>query len=188
MLRLSILIAIFTFVFLSSLAFAAITYTKCEIDSCILTIEECSSGVLDIYSTSACAGLPAYEHTFSGSMYIWRPTTAVTYYARALCDDGVKKTACTAVTVRSGTTTTTLAKEKCEFQCCEGEKDYEDKLCPEGKECVNRKCISTEEGANYTWIIIAIVVVAITAFVFYFFVFKKKPKRSFEDLYRKWTK
>jgi hypothetical protein len=186
-LEILLLTSIFSFALLSVLSFAAVICTPCEVNNCICTVEECSSGILRIYSSSNCR-IPSYEYTFYSYRFNWTIASTGTHYFKAFCSDG-KTTACTPITVKAigATTTTTTIKEKCTFECCEGETKYLDKSCSADEECVNRKCKSTE-GYDYTWLIVAVVAVAIVAFVLFFFVFKRKPKRSFQEIYRKWSR
>jgi len=190
MLKYLILTAIFVFILFPSLSFAAITYSKCEVNDCKLTIGECSSGILYIYQTSTCSGSPSYKDSFSSSSYFWKPASLGTYYLRALCDDGVKKTACTPVQVQLATTTTstTSAKEECPNECCENEPNYYDKECPSGEKCVDGVCEKVSGKADYTWLIVVVVLIII--FLVLFFVLKPRRKKvsSFEQLYRKWVK
>jgi hypothetical protein len=116
---------------------------------------------LRIYSSAGCRS-PTYEFTFSGSSFVWNAGSLGTYYAQAFCSDG-QLTTCNSFTVRTaGNTTTTFGQTT----------------------------TTTDEkppGTDYSWIVILIGVLIVIVLVVFLF-FRKKPKKSYEALYRKWGK
>lgn len=184
------LVAIFSFTLLTSLSFASITCNPCQTNNCLCGIDECSSGLMRIYSSYTCRN-PSYEYAFSVYQFTWTNAPAGNYYFKAFCSDG-KMTSCTPITVNSAATvtttpTSTTTKAACIYDCCSGEANYEDQPCPSGEECVNNSCQPVVQKKNYTWIIV-LVLVLIVAVILFFFIFGRKPRKSFEELYRKWGK
>jgi ABC-type transport system involved in multi-copper enzyme maturation permease subunit len=156
------LTSVFSFAISSSLSSAAmaITCSRCEVNNCVCTVEECSSGIMRIFSSSTCK-IPSYEYTFYSYQFTWSIAPAGTYYLKALCEDG-KITACSSITVKAAGTTTSSSTTS----------TTQPKV----------------EKKDYTWIAVGVAAVAVAALVLIFFVFKKKPRKSFEELYRKWSK
>jgi hypothetical protein len=190
-LEILLLASIFSFAILSSLSFALTFFTvgqcsPCEPNNCVCSIEGCSSGILRIYPSSSptCSGAPKYEYVFSNNEFRWGSASLGTYYFEGFCSDG-RITSCTGFTVKTpGTTTTvkqttTTVKGKCTL----------DSDCP-GQQCVNGICKPKVEQQDYTWVYVLLaVLIVIFVLVFLFFrVFKKKPQKTFEDIYRKWRR
>jgi hypothetical protein len=68
----------------------------------------CSSGLLNVYTSSSCSGLPTNTLEFtSGSVY-WQPSEQRTYYLRVFCSGG-SSSSCIPVTVGGGSTTTSTS-------------------------------------------------------------------------------
>jgi hypothetical protein len=189
-LEMLLLASIFSFTLLLPLTFAltffAVTEcSPCDTNSCVCPIEGCSSGILRIYSSSTCRGIPKYEYTFSSYQFRWSNAPLGTYYFKGFCTDD-RTTSCAEFTVRaSGATTTTrpstttTAKGKC----------TSNSDCPAGQECVSGTCKPIEKK-DYTWafVVLAVVLVIFVLLFLFFRVFKKKPQKTFEDIYRKWRR
>lgn len=98
----------------------------------------------------------------------------------------------TSTSTTANSTTTVKGKENCRFQCCKDEPDYLDKPCPPDQDCVNNLCECANgkcgsEGNDYTWVAIPVLGIAIVL-ILIFFLFKKRPRTSFESLYKKWKR
>jgi hypothetical protein len=186
-LEILLLTSVFSLVLLSSLSFA-ITCSPCEVNNCVCSIGECSSGILRIYPSSSCK-TPSYEYTFSSYQFTWNIAPLGTYYFKVFCADG-KATSCTSITVRQAgvaTTTTEVTTEQTTTTTAEQECVYDSDCSPDEK-CVDGIC-EVVEKKNYTWIIVVAVVAVVVIFFLLFFISKKRPKRrSFEELYRKWSR
>ena len=182
MLKIEILLlaSILSFVLISSLSFA-LSCSGCLVNNCVCSIPECSSGILRIYS-SCSSRIPRYEYSFYNSQFTWSNAPAGTFYFKALCSDG-SLSECKEIQVKSSSaTTTTLATTTTVSGTCKSASD-----CLEGKECVNGTCKEVA-GTDYTWLVILLVAIVAVILFLMFFVFKKKPRTSFEEIYRKWTK
>jgi len=177
------LISVFSFFLLSSLSFALTDCSPCDVSNCLCSIDECSSGILRIYSSSTCRGVPKYEYTFSSHQFKWTTATVGTYYFKAFCS-GDETTSCIDFTVRSsGATTSTIKPTTTTLTGCKTDSD-----CFSDEECIGGSCVSKK--ADYTWVfalIIIIIVVLVVVLLFLKFM-KKEPKKSFEEIYKKWTK
>ena len=186
-LEILLITSIFSFTLLLPLAFAIFAVTECspcDTNSCVCSIEDCSSGILRIYSSSTCRGIPKYEYTFSDYQFRWNNAPLGTYYFKAFCTDD-RTTSCTDITVRSvGATTTTKQTTTTVKPKCTSNSD-----CPTGQECVSGSC-KTKTEQDYTWVyvLLAVVVVIFILLFLFFRVFKKKPQKTFEDIYRKWRR
>ncbi len=79
-----------TFLFLlSSISYAVpVPCDSCLLSSCQCTITDCSSGTLDVYSTSDCTLIPTYSFKFTGGAVTWSPSSTGSHYLKVLCDDG----------------------------------------------------------------------------------------------------
>jgi len=153
-------------------AFAAVNYKTCSIGNCPLTINDCSSGLVDFFSSQTCSGNPLYEYTFSTGSFSWYPTTAGTYYAMALCDDGRTYSLCSQIVVGTvqGTTTSTSTTTTT-FQSTQ----------------TSIVTPPSSDNSNLILYILVIVIIAVGAFIAYrLLTKKKKPKIDYETLYRKW--
>jgi hypothetical protein len=76
-----------------------------------------------------------------------------------------------------------------DYDCCEGEPEYEDFPCLAGMECINNECVKYDDedgGINYG-LIIGVIVIAVIAFLVYSFYLKKGKKMTFKKLYEKWS-
>jgi hypothetical protein len=117
-----------------------------------------------------------YEYTFSNYRFTWSTASVGTYYFKVLCSDG-KTTECSEeAVIQSGATTT--IKSECKF----------DSDCPGNQVCEIGTCKTVKE--DYTWVYVVLVVV-ITALVLLFLLFrfyKRKSKKTFEGIFRKWIR
>ncbi|MHA1742620.1 MAG: hypothetical protein ACTSV6_00030 [Candidatus Heimdallarchaeota archaeon] len=189
---LSLIMLAFSFILFSSLSYAAIVCDPCEPRACFCSIDDCSSGLLRIYSSSTCR-IPGYEYTFSNNKFTWNFAETGTYYFKAFCDDG-NVSACYRVTVKTPTTTTIpttstrppTAKEECPFECCVDDPRYTDKPCPSGERCIDGECIPIAKKKGYFWVIGVLIAVVAVILILIFFLSRKKPRKTFEELYRKW--
>jgi len=102
-------ITIFALFFLCSAAItsASITCSSCAVNNCDCTISDCSNGKFRVYSNQDCAAPFTFDLSFSSGKVNWKPEATGTYYAQAMCDDGITITTCTQLTVSSGSPTTT---------------------------------------------------------------------------------
>jgi len=181
MLKIEILLlaSIFSFVLISSSSFA-LSCSSCITNNCVCSIPECPSGILRIY-TSCSSRIPRYEYSFYNSQFTWSNAPAGTFYFKALCSDG-SLSDCKEIQVKSSSaTTTTLATTTTVSGTCKSDSD-----CLEGKECVSGVCKAM--GTDYSWLVILLVVIVAVILFLMFFVFKKKPRTSFEEIYKKWTR
>lgn len=196
-LEILLLVSTLSFFLASPLSFA-ITCSHCEANNCVCTIEECSSGLLRIYTSSSCRK-PAYEYSFDGGEFSWNAAPSGPYYFQVFCANGALS-GCINITVNTvgGVTTTSstvmsssttineTGKVRCPLQCCIGDPNYLDKSCPGGGPCKDNECVSQED---YTWVFILVFILIAAVVAFYFFVFRKKMKKeTFSELYRKWSK
>jgi len=78
----------------------------CNVNNCLCSISNCNSGILRVYSTSSCSGIPVYQFTFQGGAATWAPSQAKTYYLKILCDDSTQSV-CKEQLVQNGSSTTT---------------------------------------------------------------------------------
>jgi hypothetical protein len=168
--KFSIFVAILTLVSLASISLA-IDCPSCYLEKCSCSVEECSSGRVNIY-LSECLGAPDYSYTFSDGTFSWQPPSAKTYWLMALCDDGETST-CQDVRARSTKTTTTTST-------------------PITTSTTPKTTTTTTTapggGVSMTLLWIFLVVILVAAAGVYFFIIKKKPKGKYEELYSKWRR
>lgn len=148
---------------------AAVSCPSCIIGGCSCSISDCSSGIIDIYSSSTCQGNPLFEYTFTGGSFPWFPSNSGTYYMQAFCDDGRTQSICSQVSVTSTSVSTGSTSE------------------------IQTQTESTTQtqtsggGSNMIFYVLIIVIIAVIAFIAYRLFFKKKAKKiNYESLYRKW--
>lgn len=152
-----------------STAFAFINSQNCAVGNCPVTVSDCGSGLIDFYSSATCTGNPLYEFSFNNGATVWYPTSAGTYYAYALCDDGRTHSICSLVNVGGTSTQTTTANQV---------------LSETTSSAVTT---TTGGGSNTVFYVLIIVIIAVVAFIAYRLLSKKKkPKINYESLYRKW--
>jgi hypothetical protein len=181
MLKMEILLlaSIFSFVLISSLSFA-LSCSSCLVNNCVCSITECSSGILRIYS-SCSSRIPRYEYSFYNSQFTWSNAPAGTFYFKALCSDG-SLSDCKEIQVKSSGTTTTIQATTTTSGTCQS-----DSNCLGGKKCVNGTCKEVA-STDYTWLFVALIIVIAVILFLVFFVFKRKPRATFEEIYKKWTR
>jgi len=157
-----IIFAILISFFIIPSALASITYQTCRMNNCPVSITDCSSGLVDIYSSSTCTGNPSSEYSFSSGSFPWYPDTAGTYYMFALCDDGHTHSICSPVTVSGLITTSSTTTTTTEIST------------------------PTSGNSNIILYVLVIVIIVVVAFIAYRIFTKKKPKVDYASLYRKW--
>jgi len=181
MLKIEILLlaSIFSFVLISSLSFA-LSCSSCLVNNCVCSVPECSSGILRIYK-SCSDRIPRYEYSFYSSQFTWNNAPAGTFYFKALCSDG-SLSDCKEIQVKSSSATTTIQTATTTVSgTCRSDSD-----CLEGKECVSGVCKAT--STDYSWLVILLVAIVAVILFLMFFVLKKKPRASFDEIYKKWTR
>jgi len=188
-LRYEILLTSFISLFLlQAFSISAVTLvcTPCQIGNCNCNVAACpsGSGLLSIYKTSDCYGVPVFKIPFTANAAVWSPDSFGVYYGKALCDDRLTKSDCSIINVMQTTTTTftEITTETTETETTETGTPTETETIP-----------PSGGGSNLgLWLgmifIIVIIIVAI-----YFLVFKGKKQKSsskvsYEDLYRKWSR
>jgi len=143
----------------------------CDITQCTCTIGDCSSGLFDVYSSSSCSGIPVYEYSFPTRSFLWYPPKTGTYYVQALCDDGSVKSSCTSITAKSSEGTSTSSSTT-------------------SSATTTTSTTGGGGGGDNTWLIIVavLIIIAIIIFLIYRFFFsgRKRSKKTYEELYRKW--
>ena len=192
------------FLIVFALAFIPLAYGVtcgvCGIGRCECYVEECSSGIIDVYDYSArgCKGLPIVEKVFSRRSFEWSPEKGGTYYVKVFCDDG-NVSGCTTLAVESRpptappTTPPTTPQPVCgNGECEEGEDCCNceaDCGCKKNEYCDPEVCMcrpKPKKRVPYATIVIAIFALAIFALVLikYFGILPKGI--SWEELYSKW--
>lgn len=169
-LEILLLASVFSFALLSSLSFA-ISCRSCNVNSCICSVDECSSGLMRIYPSSSCT-IPKYEYEFSQSQFTWDVAPLGKYYFKAFCTNG-QTTDCIGIQVAAAGATTTTIKTTTTI-----------------RQTTTTTIKSIGGQGDYTWALIALILlIAIFIVILLFFrVFKKKPKKTFEEVYKKWGK
>jgi hypothetical protein len=162
------LISTLAFVSLTAVSFAMIRCSSCYISDCSCTIPECSSGIVSVYSTSDCSGVPDYSFTFSDTSFSWQPTSAKTYWIMVLCDAETRGS-CTSIKALSSTPTTKTTSQTT-------------------SKTTSTTTTSSGGGFSTTLLLILLVVLIAGAVVYFFFIKKKKPKSGYEELYSKWRR
>ena len=96
---------IFLFLFFSVSYAISISCDPCDVNDCQCSITDCTSGTLDVYTTTDCTFTPTYSFAFSDGTKTWSPPSADSYYLKVLCDDS-NISDCTTFDVTSGEDTT----------------------------------------------------------------------------------
>jgi len=147
---------------LPTIALADIYCGSCKVGDCTCSIDDCNEGIIDIFPSLSCSTSPTYEFTFSDGILRWNPETARSYSTKVLCSDGETQSDCNTITVKTSATTTTQLY-------------------------ATTTTIPKKDGGSLFWILL-LVIIAVIAFALYYFYFRKRPTKSYEELYRKWRK
>ena len=152
---------------------ATVVCLDCNVGKCVCEVVDCDSGIVDIFE-EGCSLMPDYEMTFRYS-FEWKPKRSGTYYVLVLCDNG-ETSGCEEIEVEEETTTTSRVSTS-----------------------TTRMTTSTiyweEEGEEEEWeeegldlvtlVLFLLLVILIGIGIFYMFM-KRKGKKTWEELYRKW--
>jgi hypothetical protein len=91
---------------------AGIACNPCVVGNCVCSVSGYSSGLLNVYSNSNCAGVPSYRYVFSSNSLTWSPSNKGTHYLKAFYDDRTTSS-CTSVLVGGTDTTSTTTIPSC---------------------------------------------------------------------------
>lgn len=154
-------------------AFAVINAQSCYVNNCPLSVFDCATGTIDIYSSQGCTGNPLFEYTFTGNSLAWFPASAGTYYMMAFCDDVAHtKSICSTVPVLQSSANTSTPTET----------PSQSQPLPTGIPTT-----PSGGGSNTIFYVLIVVIIAVVAFIAYRLLGrKKKPKVDYESLYKKW--